>query len=273
MSLPIDIQGVPNFRDIGGYAVANAPERAVRRNVVFRSAEPSKITGAGIAELKKLGIVQVFHLRSERELAQKGPYETACEWHGADRVVTPVFRYSDYAPDAVAVRFQHHGATPRGFSEAFTAILRAAAHPDNAARPYARILRHLASEHPPSALLIHCEAGKDRTAVVCALILALCGVEDGTVAEEYSLTDIGLESRHQEFISKLLQNPAFQGGYDDARDMVLARKENMLAFLASVKDAHGSIEQCVVDLNLLDAAGIVQLRRNMIVSGEPNGQT
>lgn len=70
---------------------------------------------------------------------------------------------------------------------------------------------------------IHCTAGKDRTAIICALILSLCGVENDIVAEEYSLSDTGLESLHGEMIALLLQKDMFRSDPDEAKLLVLTR--------------------------------------------------
>jgi len=40
------------------------------------------------------------------------------------------------------------------------------------------------------------------------LTLSLCGVEDEVIAHEYSLTDLGLRSRHLEFLTALLKEKA-----------------------------------------------------------------
>lgn len=48
------------------------------------------------------------------------------------------------------------------------------------------------------------------------------------------------------------------------------RNENMLCFLTQLKEKHGSIEQCIIDHDLLQADGIERLRRNMIVDAAKN---
>jgi protein tyrosine/serine phosphatase len=70
---------------------------------------------------------------------------------------------------------------------------------------------------------MHCSAGKDRTGVICAMILSLCGVEDEVVAHEYSLTDLGLRDRHPEFLKHLLKEPALKDNPAGARRMVSSR--------------------------------------------------
>jgi hypothetical protein len=75
----------------------------------------------------------------------------------------------------------------------------------------------------PAPILLHCTAGKDRTGVICALVLSLCGVDDDVVAHEYSLTDIGLKSRHPEFLRHLIKEPALAGNPLGARRMIGSR--------------------------------------------------
>ena len=47
----VDVDGIANFRDIGGYATSNA--QTVRRGLVYRSADPSKATPAGLEKMSK----------------------------------------------------------------------------------------------------------------------------------------------------------------------------------------------------------------------------
>lgn len=70
---------------------------------------------------------------------------------------------------------------------------------------------------------MHCTAGKDRTGVICALILSLCGVEDEAVAHEYSLTELGLQERKEEFINMLIQGDALRADRAGAERMVSSR--------------------------------------------------
>lgn len=93
----------------------------------------------------------------------------------------------------------------KGFTKAYTDILHAAA-----PASYRTILLHLANE-PSKSLIVHCTAGKDRTGVICALVLSLCGVPDEVVAYEYSLTEIGLTNEwKQGVISHLSKQILFR---------------------------------------------------------------
>ena len=71
LSLPfINVPGLPNFRDLGGVPrpIPSQPGKTVRRGVVFRSSEPSKVTDEGVQQLRDLGIKKVYDLRSLDEI-------------------------------------------------------------------------------------------------------------------------------------------------------------------------------------------------------------
>jgi len=72
-------------------------------------------------------------------------------------------------------------------------------------------------------LIIHCTAGKDRTGVICALILSLCGVPDNVVAYEYSLTEEGLAELKETLITHLMAHPALEKNEKGALNMISAR--------------------------------------------------
>ncbi|GAW26703.1 putative tyrosine phosphatase [Rosellinia necatrix] len=286
----ISVPGLPNFRDAGGYEVVSdspiAPSaegrrriNIIKRGVLFRSSEPSKLTDAGAAQLsQQLGIKLVYDLRSAAEIARSVDSARGFplrEWEGSERKFVPVFLDQDYSPEALAVRYKNYASdSDEGFIEAYKDILQAAADPANEFQPFKTILGHLAafpsasSPSAPSPCLVHCTAGKDRTGVVVALALSLCGVPDEAVVHDYNLTEVGLHSRLEELVKHVSSNPKIGIDAKGARRMVGARKEAMLGTLAHIRSRYGSIEQCVLDLGFLTPEGITQLRKNMIVEAD-----
>ncbi|KAK0371536.1 tyrosine phosphatase [Colletotrichum limetticola] len=267
------IPGLPNFRDAGGYPVDALPAgRIVKPGILFRSAEPSRLTDDGVARLQNLNITHVYDLRSAIELERLAKAGTSCdvrEWPGATRIFVPVFRDMDYGPEAIALRYRNYSSNgPEGFTKAYTDILRAASEADHPNDPFHTILSHLASTEPPTPLLIHCTAGKDRTGIICALILSLCGVSDEVVAHEYSLTDIGLQDRREEIIQHLLATEAMKGNPEGARRMIGSRKENMLATLAALREEYGSVEAYVQNRCRLSPDDISRIRSNLVVNAD-----
>ncbi|KAF9778825.1 hypothetical protein IL306_002882 [Fusarium sp. DS 682] len=256
------IAGLPNFRDLGGHPlpIKSRPGHTIRSGLIFRSAEPSRLTKDGVSALQDLKISHVYDLRSRTEIER---YATGTrEWPGAQRVFTPVFLDEDYGPEAIALRFRNYTAEgSQGFVEAYRGIWETGTNSINT------ILSHLAKPDP-SPLLIHCTAGKDRTGVICAFILSICGVDDGTIAHEYGLTEVGLGDFREELLAAVMKSPELRADPEGARRLLGAKPENMLAALQALREQHGSVEEYVVKNCGLTEEDLEQIRKNLIVPEE-----
>jgi protein-tyrosine phosphatase len=114
----------------------------------------------------------------------------------------------------------------------------------------------------PGALpaVFHCSAGKDRTGVLSALILAFLGVPDAVIAEDYALSGPAMN----ELLARL------KGDYADAADVVEqfapailhAAPETMVQFLGEVRAEHGSYAALEHRLGVAEPMG--QLRRDLL---------
>lgn len=157
----------------------------------------------------------------------------------------------------------------------YTRILTAGASPSGP-QPFATVLRHLASPSSPqpSPILVHCTAGKDRTGVLVALVLSLCGVADDAVAHEYALTDLGLGERREEFVEALVRGPSpLRGDRAAAERMVSARAGNMRGTLRLLAERWGGAEGFVRRECGLSAGEVEAIRRNMVVDVDGGEQS
>ncbi|KAF4444506.1 hypothetical protein FALBO_17225, partial [Fusarium albosuccineum] len=244
---------------LGGHPIpiSSRPGHTIKPGLVFRSAEPSRLTADGETALQDLKISHVYDLRSRIELERFN--SAAREWPGAERVFVPVFLDEDYGPAAIALRHQNYTAEgTEGFVEVYRSIW------ETGTKPINIILSHLAKPDP-TPLLIHCTAGKDRTGVICAFILSICGVDDQTIAHEYSLTEAGLGDFKDELMASLMKNPELQGDLEGARRMLGAQPENMLAALKEFRQQYGSVEKYAVEKCGLSQDDLEQIRKNLIV--------
>ncbi|KAH6705217.1 tyrosine/serine phosphatase-like protein [Leptodontidium sp. 2 PMI_412] len=258
----ITVSGIQNFRDIGGYPVSTSSNHSVRNKVLYRCADPSKITEEGIVVAQELGITHVYDLRSNNEIERNkaSGIGGVVEWEGCERVFAPVFEDTDYSPEALASRFKDYAAGgPEGFTRAYSEILA------GAPKSFRVILLHLAYE-PEKPLIVHCTAGKDRTGLICALVLSLCGVDDETIAHEYSLTEIGVTREWKDAVmAHLMQNPALTENLQGAKNMISAKAENMLATLEMIREKFGSAEDYAIDKCGLTKDEVGMIRKNLVV--------
>lgn len=101
--------------------------------------------------------------------------------------------------------------------------------------------------------------------MLCALVLSLCGVPDEVVAHEYSLTDLGLGHRRDEFVRSLTQSGPLKGNHAAAERMVGSRPEAMLGTLALIRREYGGVEEFVRGRCGLSDEEIEGVRKNLVV--------
>lgn len=105
----------------------------------------------------------------------------------------------------------------------------------------------------PRGAVIHCTAGKDRTGVVCALLLANAGVGVEEIAADYALT----QQRMGGVLERVCrENPAL------CYDALVAREENMLRFWEMYLDEYGDVESYFERIGL-EKERIVGLREKL----------
>ncbi|KAK5941601.1 hypothetical protein PMZ80_005549 [Knufia obscura] len=243
----IDIDGVPNFRDMGGYLIAssylsgagtsNTTPMMFRRGLLYRCAHPQLLTEQGNKTMTNdLNIKHIFDFRSAPEVkklsaslektantdAPTNPHSLALQPDGVTRHFTPVYEEEDYGPVALARKLEWYTsaqsksqklpyAYSEGFVNAYRDIATHATISDKSRAAYPTILRQII-EHPDEPLVFHCTAGKDRTGVLAALLLRLAGVDDETIAWEYALTEPGLGSWRDVFIERIAKGGMGQAG-------------------------------------------------------------
>ncbi|KAH7390251.1 tyrosine phosphatase family-domain-containing protein [Cadophora sp. MPI-SDFR-AT-0126] len=258
----ITVPGIQNFRDIGGYPITSSPNHSIRSSVVYRCADPSKITEEGVIVVQELGITHVYDLRSNNEIERNKAAGRGgvVQWQGCERVFAPVFEDQDYSPEALASRFKDYASGgPDGFTRAYSEIL------NGAPKSFRIILLHLAYQQD-KPLIVHCTAGKDRTGLICALVLSLCGVDDQTIAYEYSLTDIGLTREWKDAVMvHLMQNPALMDNLQGAKNMISSKAENMLSTLEMIREKYGGAEGYAIDKCGLTEEEVGMIRKNLVV--------
>lgn len=106
----VPIDGIANFRDAGGYAVADSTEASIRRGYLFRCGDPSLISAAGLERVRALGIRKVFDTRSQPEIDRCAVPRPFADEAGIEHVETPVFRAEDYSPEGIASRYRDYAS-------------------------------------------------------------------------------------------------------------------------------------------------------------------
>lgn len=106
----VDVEGISNFRDLGGYAVSASPPKSIRTGLIYRCGEPSKVTENGLDTLQDLGITHAYDLRSKVEIERYNASGLGkiVELGQIQRVFVPVFEDKDYSPEHLAIRLKQY---------------------------------------------------------------------------------------------------------------------------------------------------------------------
>ncbi|CZR58367.1 related to protein-tyrosine phosphatase [Phialocephala subalpina] len=234
----VDIPGLYNFRDIGGWPIEDENGRTiatVRQGVFYRGPDTATIKDEGMVKLKVLGITTDFDLRSKGQIEKAGGFK---QLDGIERISCPAFPDGEYSPEKAAARYVQYASDV----QAFTDIL---SHGAPACRT---MMLHIASMSPnhPTACFVHCTTGNNRSGVFIGVILRMLGVSPENIAKEYSLSDIGLGPTRNAVVNRLMKSPVFAnaggGGRARAERMVGARPESMRAMLEMVDKKWGGAE-------------------------------
>ncbi|KAK0459275.1 protein-tyrosine phosphatase-like protein [Desarmillaria tabescens] len=259
LSLPpfIQVQGVINIRMVGGYKTAT-PSTIVKPGTVFRCGELSYLTENGKQQLISHGIRRIFDLRSDTEISS---YSTATpDIEGVASVRVAISEENTFDPTNLALRLQAFDRDEiQTFLEVYEEILTIAGPAFNA------ILRHLIDK-PEEPILVHCTAGKDRTGLVCAVLLMILGVDDQDIVNDYALTTHGLEPAIPMFTARLERNPVFRSNFEGAVKMGSSRPETMVATLQMIREKFGGAEGYIKAYTSLGDEDIEILRQRLLVA-------
>lgn len=180
------IEGLFNFRDTGGTPLVAGG--TTRTGVLYRSDSLGALTERGLEQLAATPIGVVIDFRTETERAMSPDRLPTTR---AIRVVEESIL--EGAMSGMAQDLMRSGATdPQALARALEQL-------PSLGELYVGMLQHSASafadvarlvaasrDDEPSAVLVHCTAGKDRTGVATALLLEAAGAERAAVVADYA---------------------------------------------------------------------------------------
>lgn len=179
--------GCINVRDLGGLPTEDGGRTAF--GSVIRADTVGFLTPEGWQALLASGVTRIVDLREQFEVDNDPPRDLDVEVvhipvldHYDEERWLEVQAASEAAPthsaatEIVYLRFLEH-CRPR-FVEAFEAVATA-----------------------PGPVVFHCYAGKDRTGLLAALLLRHAGVAIEDIAEDYAISRVRLQPRHDQWLA------------------------------------------------------------------------
>ena len=239
MERRIELEGVSNFRDMGGYRTASG--ESVKWRTFFRSDTLSSLTDADIATVCELGVNTAVDLRYGDERA-----EEPSRFLNHDQVEVLELGLDERPGVSFLDSFQ---AAPDAAETARTYLTENYSnYPFLYAKGYGTLMRRLAAG---DRVIVHCTAGKDRAGTAAALVLSALGVPRETVFEDYLLTNQYWDRAGRE-------RPGMDP--ETVASIFSAREEYLTAAFAAIEGQCGTVESYLKEVLGLDDAARAALR-------------
>jgi protein-tyrosine phosphatase len=223
----LEWEGCLNVRDLGGYPAADG--RETRWGAVVRSDNLSPLTDAGREALRDHGIKSIIDLRMQEELEQ---------------LPNPFAGPGDHGIAYTNVSFINPNVPP---PEEFTTLAHDYAGMLDRFQPEVSEIMRTIARAPEGGVLVHCHAGKDRTGLVCALLLELAGVDRKTISAEYALSEEYLRPLREE---SLPDEPGERAEREKELSKYSPRAEVMMEVLERLDQEYGGAEQYLLRAGL-----------------------
>jgi protein-tyrosine phosphatase len=248
----VPISSGHNFRDMGGYSAADG--KHVRWGMLFRAGYMSDVAGEDAATLQALGIVSICDLRAngERDLRPTA-------WH--EPTITELWvRDHDVSAGELHKLMESGTVNAETMRAAMVDLYRAL--PFVQADSYREMFARLKAGRVP--LLFNCSAGKDRTGVAAALILAALGVSRDLILEDYLLTNATIDNLAKFLASDGRYSDMVSNRREDALPLLRAEAEYLVASFEVIEARHGSVDAYLAEILGVSAEDQQNIRSHLI---------
>jgi protein-tyrosine phosphatase len=232
-----NLKSVLNFRDVGG--IVSEGEIRIKAGIVFRSANIDRISGSDIKKLRLLNIKTIIDLRAEYE--RKKNFKT----------VKNITRLSLPLDFAKATREKLIPHIKNRSSEKIISDISNELYLEifNASGPIVKNVMEILLSSEGSATVIHCQAGKDRTGIISAIIQMALKADRTSIILEFLKSN---DSIIPYFRKILLIRKILSFGFFPAGSVLFAitvKQRNIESVLDRIENHYGGIE------NYLDSVG------------------
>ncbi|MEO6715745.1 MAG: tyrosine-protein phosphatase [Novosphingobium sp.] len=258
----LELEGVHNFRDFGGYAVSGGGR--LRKGLLWRSGQHYGATDDDLAQIAAIGLADVFDLRSSIE-RETHPCRRPAGFAAA------IYLSDDPQPHAPRIAAPHMAAAEDTSRQRDAASTREGMRRNYGAiafRPELIVMMRqqlavITEGRGPS--LVNCMAGKDRTGIAVAMIQLAAGVHRDDIIADYLLTNTAgdVEARIAAG-ADTIKATARAMDPEVVRVIMGVEPEYMESAFAMIAEKHGSVDGYLREVLGLDDALRERLREHLV---------
>jgi protein tyrosine/serine phosphatase len=213
-----------NVRDLGGFATRDG--RTTRWRALVRADNLCRLTWHGRTALVRYGVRTVIDLRSKKELVLEHDPFGRPELADVTRLNVPQLS------DEFWARWNHRMTGHEGD------VLTLETCRQNIAEMFTAI-----ANVREGGVLFHCHAGKERTGLAAAMLLALAGVEASVINADHVASDVYLEPLYVAWLAQVDDAAKRERGTAHLR----LDPQQMLLTLQALDDRFGGVERYLLD--------------------------
>jgi len=226
----IKMNALLNFRDLG--EASSGAEKSLKKGIIFRTANPDRLTRDDMTKLLSLNIRSVIDLRAPHEV-EPG----AVKIEGSRRISLPLdFQNKTREKLKPVLRLKNYEEEVTKISQSlYIEMLDAAA-------PVFRNVLEILLQPDGYPAIIHCQVGKDRTGIISALLLLALGADRQEIITDFMRSNDELMPF---FKRSFLRRKILSFGFFPHKAVLFAvtvRRNNIEAVLDRVEEHYGGIE-------------------------------
>ncbi len=226
-----DIRSILNFRDAGGLRTTGGG--TMRKGLIYRSANPDRVNEEDLRKMKGLGIKTIIDLRDPSEFSNR-----KAEIPGINIINIPL-NFENKTRQRLKPLLKRN-FDPEGINRVTNGIYIEIL---DALRPALGKTAELILQPDNTPLLIHCQAGKDRTGILSALLQMIAGVEREEIIRDYLTSN---DSIIPHFKKRLRIRKYLTLGFfpsDAVLHAIKQKREDIVSVLDRIDNHYGSIEE------------------------------
>lgn len=242
------LKSVLNFRDVGG--IPSNGNGKIIKGQIYRSATVDNINNEDILRFRDFGIRTIIDLRAPKEVKKSRKnlkdivtLSLPLDFQQTTRERLKPFLYKKGSEEILADIS----------NKLYLDIL-------DAAKPVLRQIMEFLVSGDGTPVLVHCQAGKDRTGIIIALILLALGVDRQLIREDFMKSNDELLPY---FKKLLLIRKIITFGYFPSKRMlyvITVKERNINSVIERVESHYGGIEEYLASSGF-EVSKLIELRK------------
>lgn len=225
------IDEIDNMRDLGGYITKDG--KIIKNDYLIRSNLPKKLAETSIEYLINKKITTIIDLRNDEEVSKNSGV---------------FFNNKNFNYNHIKIKGDGRlPKTPETVYDSYIEIL-------EGKEEIGKVFRIIAKA--VGGVIYYCNAGKDRTGIISALILKLLNIDDKDIVVDYIASGV--------FLTEMLNDFARNTQIKNIKDIITPKKETMFRVLEYIEKEYNTIENylqlCGVTLEELERIKLIALR-------------